>query len=161
MILALFTSCCGWTFLFVPKCKFYSCLIVPTKAAVAVIIGWNTKYTMPILWFAHYSVLGRVQDLLHGADPWMRILLFNAMFLPLDRAWAITPSKNSVNQGMKVVSIATFIHWANIMALYVRNWSVKLGGIAWVRLQCWVLTDVLIIDNRMKSTPLYSSRSER
>eukprot|EP00039_Didymoeca_costata_P020755 m.342331 g.342331 ORF g.342331 m.342331 type:complete len:879 (+) comp21259_c0_seq1:142-2778(+) len=106
-------------------------LILDTLAAVAVIVGWNTKYTMPILWFTHYSVLGRVQDVLHGADPWMRILLFNAMFLPLDRAWAITPSKNSVNQGMKVVSIATFIHWANIMALYVRNWSVKLGGIAW------------------------------
>jgi len=82
---------------------------------------------------------------LHGGDEWSRVLLFFAMFLPLDRAWAIRRSPSAPDAEDQVhptrrgvLSAATFAHWAVVTTLYLRNWVSKRQGICWNEQYCAV-----------------------
>jgi hypothetical protein len=63
--------------------------IVATAAAILLILGVRTRVTSVILWVLVLSIQVRNPLLSSAADTLIRMLLFWAMFLPLDAKWSL------------------------------------------------------------------------
>ena len=121
----------------------YGLLWVTVVAALALLVGYRAKYAIVLVWIMVTSIQLRNPGILHGGDDWTRVLLFFAMFLPLDRVWAIRPSNTSSGTGAHptrraVLTTASFAHWAVVCSMYVRNWMGKRTGICWSQDHCGV-----------------------
>jgi len=57
--------------------------------ALALLVGFKTRWVVVGSWLMLLSVHHRVPPILSGADTLMRMLLLWAMFLPLERAWSL------------------------------------------------------------------------
>ena len=121
----------------------YALLVVTALAALALLAGYRTKHAIVVVWIMVASIHLRNPSILHGGDEWTRVLLFVALFLPLDRVWAVRPSSASADAGAHptrraVLTAASFVHWAVVCSMYVRNWQSKRKGICWNQDSCAV-----------------------
>jgi hypothetical protein len=62
---------------------------IATVFAVALLLGLKTRFAVIASWLMLVSVQHRVPPVLSGADILFRVLLFWAMFLPVERAWSL------------------------------------------------------------------------
>jgi hypothetical protein len=62
--------------------------VVAAAAACAMIAGYRTRAATAVSWFMLVSLQARNPMVLYGADQLLRLLLFWAMFLPLERSGA-------------------------------------------------------------------------
>jgi hypothetical protein len=73
--------------------------------ALALLVGWQTRYVTALAWFLTISLHARNLMVLHGGDVVFRLLLFWAMFLPLGACYSVdslsrpAPPKRVVSMG--------------------------------------------------------------
>jgi hypothetical protein len=92
--------------------------------ALAVIVGWRTRWTLPALWLMLISIQSRNPLVNFGAEDFLRIMTFWAMFLPLDGAWAVT--RRPMPPG-PYLSVGSFAVLAQVCVIYVFAALLKTG----------------------------------
>jgi hypothetical protein len=92
--------------------------------ALAVLVGWNTRWTLPALWLMLLSIQSRNPLINYGAEDFLRIMTFWAMFLPLDGAWAVTRRHAAPGPCLSVGSVAVL---AQVCVIYVFAALLKTG----------------------------------
>jgi hypothetical protein len=87
-------------------------------AALALLLGWMTRYATPIAWFLTISVHARNPLVITGGDAVLRMLLFWGIFLPLGASYSVD-SLSRPRPPKRVLSMAS-------VALVVQVWSIYL-----------------------------------
>ncbi len=82
---------------------------VAAVAATALLVGYRTRVAVVVTWAMLVSLQARNPMVLYGADQLLRLMLFWAMFLPLDAAWAIDRRRDarSASQRSRHLSMAS------------------------------------------------------
>jgi hypothetical protein len=85
------TSLWNWSFHFGSGTWEYQAILfgVAGLLALALLVGFETRLSTVGSWLLLVSIQHRVPPILSGAEILMRMLLFWAMFLPLERAWSV------------------------------------------------------------------------
>ncbi|MCA9214327.1 MAG: HTTM domain-containing protein [Planctomycetales bacterium] len=91
LICQYYTSVWNWSFHFGSGSAWFQSSLFAISAlfAVALLLGYKTRIATIGSWLMLISLHNRVPPILNGADNLLRMLLFWAMFLPLDRVWSI------------------------------------------------------------------------
>ena len=71
---------------------------IAAAAAVALLIGWRTKWALAVSWLLLYSIQARFPMLLQGGDVLLRCTLVWMFFLPVDAKWSLA-SRTASNVG--------------------------------------------------------------
>src|SRR5262249_22733036 len=81
----------NWSFHFGSGSWGYQAMLFGIAAvlAIALVLGFETRLAAISSWLMLVSLHHRVPPILSGADILLRMLLFWATFLPLDRAWSL------------------------------------------------------------------------
>ncbi len=98
-------------------------------AALALILGWHTRYVLPLAWFLTLSVHSRNTLVLHGGDILLRLLLFWSMFLPLSANYSLD-SLSRAPPPRRVVSMGTVAFILQMCMVYWFAGLLKWGN-AW------------------------------
>jgi hypothetical protein len=67
----------------------YLMFAITMVTCLAVIVGYRTRLAMVVLWILLVSLQVRNSLVLSGADSFLRLLMFWAMFLPLGAVWSV------------------------------------------------------------------------
>ena len=105
---------------------------VATLAALALIVGYRTRLMTIVVWVVLLSIQWR-NPLLSGAgEPFLRVLLFWGMFLPLGAYWSVDRLLKAAPQRlpMRLLSLATvglflqiaFVYWFTVLQRSGREW---------------------------------------
>jgi hypothetical protein len=86
-----FTSIWNWSFHLAGGSWGFQAVLFGTAAvlALALLVGFKTRWVVIGSWLMLLSVQNRVPPILYGGDHILRMLLFWAMFLPLERVWSL------------------------------------------------------------------------
>jgi hypothetical protein len=86
-----FTSIWIWSFHFGSGTWAFQAVLFGIAAvlALALLVGFKTRWVVIGSWLMLMSVQNRVPPILYGGDHILRMLLFWAMFLPLERVWSV------------------------------------------------------------------------
>jgi hypothetical protein len=84
-------------------------MLLAGLAAVALILGWQTRLATILTWYFLAAIHARASILLISGDSLLRMMLFWGMFLPLGRAWSIDAWRSgTLRKSLKpVFSVAT------------------------------------------------------
>ncbi|HYI25715.1 MAG TPA: HTTM domain-containing protein, partial [Thermomicrobiales bacterium] len=98
-------------------------------AAVALILGYRTRIAAILVWVCIVSIQARNPLVLSGADGFLRVLLFWAMFLPLGATWSLDRRHNRVPEPARtwVASVATAALFLQIAFVYLFTAILKSG----------------------------------
>ena len=105
---------------------------VATLAALALIVGYRTRLMTIVVWVVLLSIQWR-NPLLSGAgEPFLRVLLFWGMFLPLGAYWSVDRLLKAAPQRlpMRLLSLATvglflqiaFVYWFTVLQRSGQEW---------------------------------------
>jgi hypothetical protein len=85
------TSTWNWSFHFGSGSLMQQAVLMAIAAglAIALLVGYETRIAVVGSWLMLVSIQHRVPPINSGADVLLRMLLFWAMFLPLDRVWSL------------------------------------------------------------------------
>jgi hypothetical protein len=99
-------------------------------AALALILGWFTRYVHPLAWFLTMSIHCRNPMVLHGGDVLLRQLLFWSMFLPVSACYSLDSLARAAPDRRRVVSMGSV---ALILQMCIVYWFAGLlkWGEAW------------------------------
>ncbi len=86
-------------------------------AALALILGWKTRYVLPLAWFLTLSVHGRNSMVLQGGDVLLRLVLFWSMFLPLGACYSLDSLSRSPAP-RRIVSMGTVAFLLQVCMVY-------------------------------------------
>src|SRR5207249_283346 len=91
LISRLASSVWHWSFHFGGGSAAYQSMLfgIAAALAIALLIGFETRLATIGSWLMLVSIHHRVPPILSGAEILQRILLFWAMFLPLERVWSV------------------------------------------------------------------------
>jgi hypothetical protein len=95
-------------------------------AAVALLIGWQTRAAAIVSWVLLVSLQNRNGLILNGGDVLLRLLLFWGLFLPLGARWSLDARRSS-SSGNEIVSVATAALLLQVALVYVFNALYKKG----------------------------------
>ena len=132
-----YTSAWNWSFHFGSGSFEYQAILFAFAGlfAIAMAIGFETRAVTILSWLLLVSLQNRVPPILNGSDNLLRMLLFWAMFLPLQRVWSIDTwianrRKQTAPYVAPVTSIATagillqmaFMYFFSAIAKTNRDW---------------------------------------
>ena len=100
-------------------------------AAIALIIGWRTRFATLACWLFMMSLHNRNFLLLNGGDTWMRIMLFWAIFLPWGERWSLDAGPRKDCQTDEVCSAATVGFVVQVFLVYWMAGIFKTGAAWW------------------------------
>lgn len=109
--------------------------LIGMVSAVAMILGWKTRFATILLWVILFSIQTRNHHLSSGADTLIRVSMFWAMFLPLGKMWSLDrylaprqkqPSDSNSNVGT-FASVATFALILQTASVYLFTAIMKDG----------------------------------
>ncbi len=96
-------------------------MLVQAAAAVALGVGWRTRWATVITWVLVVSLQTRNFQILQGGDVLLRCLLFWAMFLPLGARWSVDsrrtatyPESAGVSRVCSAASVALVVQIAGL-----------------------------------------------
>jgi hypothetical protein len=86
-----YTSAWNWSFHFWNGSAAFQATLfgLAILLALALLAGWKTRWAALGSWLLLLSVQHRVPTILNAGDGLLRLLLFWALFLPLDRVWSV------------------------------------------------------------------------
>ncbi|QLG50499.1 HTTM domain-containing protein [Natrinema halophilum] len=105
--------------------------VVAAAFAVAVIVGYRTRVAIVCSWLLLLSLHVRNPMVLNGGDVLLRMLVFWAMFLPLDERWAVDASPADSDRAT-VSNVATMALLLQVVVMYVANAIHKTDGEMWL-----------------------------
>ncbi len=100
-------------------------------AAVAVLVGYRTRWAVIISWVLLVSLHARNPLLLNGGDVLLRLLLCWSIFLPLNSWWAIDCRRQVARDRSPVISLASAAILLQVCLMYVMTAYFKYRG-GWV-----------------------------
>jgi hypothetical protein len=103
-------------------------------AAIALGMGWKTRFSNIACWVLVLSLHNRNGILLNGGDWILRLMLFWSMFLPLGARWSLDARKT---ESTHLFSIGTIAIFTQVALIYVFNALYKTGP-------CWRETGTAI-----------------
>jgi len=95
-------------------------------AALALLLGWKTRLATLLCWIFLCSLHARNPAVLHGGDALIRVLLYFAIFLPLNARWALDKAASTVG-GQRVFNIASVGVGFQLMLVYLCSVFFKTG----------------------------------
>lgn len=95
--------------------------------AFAFTVGWQTKWTTPLLWLAVVSLQERNPWILIGGDAWLRATLFWLMFLPVGEYFALTRERKGEPLRDTVANAASIGLILQVVYLYLWAGVAKYG----------------------------------
>ncbi|WP_062057961.1 HTTM domain-containing protein [Aquimarina longa] len=102
--------------------------LVTILCALMVTIGFRTKFFLISLYFLIISIHVRNPYIVHGGDLVIKLLVFYAIFLPINARYAVDKFKeSSLPKSNKIVSVATVIYILQIVYIYVCSGILKTG----------------------------------
>lgn len=91
-------------------------------AAIALLLGWRTRWVTALSWFLLASLHARNPLILHGGDQLLRVMLFWAMFVPWGRVASLDGRRNwtspESSESTYVVSVATLALKLQLCGMY-------------------------------------------
>ncbi len=90
---------------------------VEALAALALLVGWQTRYATALVWLLSVSLAGRNPLAFHGGDKVMRLLLFWSIFLPLGACWSLD-AMSRANPPRRVLSMGSVAYVWQLCLLY-------------------------------------------
>ncbi|WP_254523180.1 HTTM domain-containing protein [Natrinema caseinilyticum] len=105
--------------------------VVAAAFAVAMIVGYRTRVATVCSWLLLVSLHVRNPMVLNGGDVLLRMLVFWAMFLPLDERWAVD-GRRSDRDRETVSTVATMALLLQVVVMYVANAIHKTEGEMWL-----------------------------
>lgn len=107
---------------------FAGVLIAATAAcAVALLVGWQTRWATLALWLLMGSLLNRNPWVVNGGDKLMRLLLFWSIFLPLGARASLDARRRHRGPETAVLSVASAVLLLQSGVLYVAAGLNKTG----------------------------------
>lgn len=91
-------------------------------AATALFVGLRTKWAAFACWILWTSLQGRNDMILHGGDVLIRMLLFWAMFLPLERRYSVDHALRVIEDPEPPLRVCTPATWAWIIQMALVYW---------------------------------------
>jgi hypothetical protein len=136
-----YTSIWNWSFHFASGSWAYQATLFGLAAVLglALLAGYQTRVAVVGSWLMAISIQHRVPPILSGAEILLRMLVFWAMFLPLERAWSLdawlrrrkTPTAARIDQA-QVVSVASAAIMLQVGMVYFFSAVLK-SNIVWIR----------------------------
>lgn len=95
-------------------------LMAGLALAFCVMVGYQTRLATFALWLFVVSMQGRNFLILHSGDALIRVMLFWAMFLPMDRAWSLDNqwSRKTEEKPGGIANLATFCILIQLLSMY-------------------------------------------
>ena len=113
--------------------------IIAGLFAVALLLGYYTRFVTPVVWFLTISLNSRNPLLMQGSDYLLCLLLFWSMFLPLGARYSIDHLRNShqlqesnlIFSGGTVAALLQicFVYWFSVALKSTKNWLIDGTGI--------------------------------
>jgi hypothetical protein len=94
---------------------------------VALLIGYKTSVVCVVTYIFYYSIQERVAPFMYGGDDALRIALFWAMFLPLNKRFSIFTNAKTETSDHHYSGIAAFAVLLQISLIYFFNAALKTG----------------------------------
>jgi Vitamin K-dependent gamma-carboxylase len=91
---------------------------IAVAAAVALLLGWRTKWALAVSWLLLYSIQARFPMLLQGGDVLLRCTLVWMFFLPIDAKWSLTARNGAVREGSSATCMGGLGLLAQLGAMY-------------------------------------------
>jgi len=135
------TSIWNWSFHFGSGSWEYQAMLFGIAAALAIALtaGFETRLATIGSWLMLVSIHHRVPPILSGAEILLRMLLFWAMFLPLDRTWSLRAWLEKRRGGVamhrnqaQVLSVASAAILLQMGLMYLFSAIFKSNGV-WLR----------------------------
>jgi hypothetical protein len=128
-----------WSLYFVNGTKEFAYLMfaITVVTCLAVIVGYRTRLAMVVLWILLVSLQVRNPLVLSGADSFLRLLMFWAMFLPVGAVWSIDQrlARGTPSPRPWYVSVASAALLLQIAFVYFFTALLKTGD-EWRALLC-------------------------
>lgn len=88
--------------------------------AVALLLGYKTRWVTPICWFLLISLHGRNPVILIGGDILLRMVLFWGIFLPWGACYSVDKALNPAWDKLpeRVVSLGTIAYFVQVILVY-------------------------------------------
>jgi len=99
--------------------------------ALALVVGYRTRIATIVSWLLLVSLHIRNPMVLNSGDVLLRMLLFWAIFLPLDERWSISAGASDTDR-KTTASIATMALLLQVVFMYVTNTVHKFRGDMWM-----------------------------
>ena len=113
--------------------------IIAGLFAVALLLGYYTRFVTPIVWFLTISLNSRNWLLMQGGDYILCLLLFWSMFLPLGARCSIDhlrnprqfQESNAIFSGGTVAALLQicFVYWFSVALKSPKNWLIRGTGV--------------------------------
>ena len=113
--------------------------IIAGLFAVALLLGYYTRFVTPVVWFLTISVNSRNSLLMQGGDYLLCLLLFWGMFLPLGARYSIDHLRNPhrfqesnvIFSGGTVAALLQicFVYWFSVALKSSKNWLIRGTGV--------------------------------
>jgi hypothetical protein len=111
---------------FLAACVFLAAM----AAAVALAIGYRTRWATLACWVLLVSIQNRNPPLFHSGDILLRLALFWGLFLPLGSRWSIDARRGSAGPE-RIISIGTGCWVIQVMLVFGCLLDHKLSGHSW------------------------------
>lgn len=104
-------------------------LLAALFVATCMLLGYRTRLMVVLVWILITSLQVRNPMVLSGADTFLRVILFWAMFLPLGAVWSIDSKRTSLERDLsrKFLSFATIGIFFQIAFMYWFTAALKSG----------------------------------
>ena len=113
--------------------------IITGLLAVALLLGYYTRFVTPVVWFLTISLNSRNWLLMQGGDYILCLLLFWSMFLPLGARYSIDylrnphqfQESNLIFSGGTVATLLQicFVYWFSVALKSPKNWLIRGTGV--------------------------------
>ena len=113
--------------------------IIAGLFAVALLLGYHTRFVTPVVWFLTISLNSRNSLLMQGSDYLLCLLLFWSMFLPLGARYSIDylrnphqfQGSNLIFSGGTVAALlqVCFVYWFSVALKSTKNWLIDGTGV--------------------------------
>jgi hypothetical protein len=104
--------------------------VIAGVAAVALVVGYRTRYATAISWLLLLSLRARNPMVFNSGDHLLGLLLFWGVFLPLGERWSLD-AKRIDRDRTTVASIATIAILLQVLVVYATNAVHKFRSDAW------------------------------
>ncbi|MDX2112426.1 MAG: DCC1-like thiol-disulfide oxidoreductase family protein [Alphaproteobacteria bacterium] len=121
----------GWSLYFIHGSSWFALLLMllNSLAALLLLVGYRTRWMTTLCWVFAMSLDSRIFSLTSGADTYLRLLLFWAMFLPLGARYSVDEAMNKAP-----APAAPYFSWAvvgvqvQVASLYLFSALLKTGS---------------------------------
>ena len=108
-------------------------ILITMAAALAVIVGWRTRWSLFIAWALVCSLHGRNPTILYGGDVVLRVMAFWSLFLPMGACWSWDAKRHGVAtppprsffgiSSLAILFQVSFIYWFTAVLKYGNEWT--------------------------------------